>query len=170
MKEEELSCILEKIYQKINKEIVEAYYSGKLKEVMKKYDLEEESYSYSNMDRAKILVIGDSAVKVDILKGLVKECGIPKNRVDFELDYKKLKNYNFGKLQFSLIYSDVIVGPMPHKVPGIENYNSFLSMIESKTEEYPKLVRLDSSSGLKITKEAFRKGLKSTKLYKYINE
>ena len=84
MKEEELSCILEKIYQKINKEIVEAYYSGKLKEVMKKYDLEEESYSYSNMDRAKILVIGDSAVKVDILKGLVKECGIPKNRVDFE--------------------------------------------------------------------------------------
>ena len=62
-------------------------------------------------------------------------------------------------------YSDVLVGPMPHKVKGIEGYSSFLAMVEHCPEEFPKVIRLENANELKITKESFKTGLLETRLY-----
>lgn len=125
-------------------------------------------YSYINMDEAKILVIGDSVIKRDVLNSIAKEYGIPNDKIDFELDYLRLKKYNFKKLHNSLVYSDIMVGPIPHKVSGLDGYRSFIGRIKTTPSEYPKLTVLDSNSGLKITKESFKNGLRFTRLYEYI--
>ena len=62
-------------------------------------------------------------------------------------------------------YSDILVGPLPHKVKGIENYSSFLAMAEANPEEFPKIIRLEGSNELKITKHSFLDGLLKTRLY-----
>ena len=85
--------------------------------------------------------------------------------IEFELDYTKLHNYDFGNLRNSMTYSDVLVGPLPHKVEGIGSFSSFLAMVDSCPEEFPKVIRLEASNELKITKESFKNGLLNTRLF-----
>ena len=92
-----------------------------------------------------------------MLVNIARKYGIKENRIEFELDYARLTNYNFSKLRNSMVYSDVLVGPMPHKVEGIEGFSSFLAMTEANPEEFPKIIKLESSNELKITKNTFRK-------------
>ena len=162
----ELTLILEKVYQKLVKEITEASYENKIDEVLKKYDLQDEiEYSYYDIKNSKILIIGDSLVDKNDLINIARKYGIKENRIEFELDYNKLTNYNFGKLRNSMNYSDVLVGPIPHKVGGIEGYSSFLAMTDDMPEEYPKIIRLESSNELKITRQSFINGLLNSRLY-----
>ena len=156
----------EKIYQKVIREVTEANQNNQIEELIKKYGLEDEiEYSYYDMNKSKILVIGGSMVNKDDLIMTAKKYGIRKEKFEFELDYTRLNNYNFGKLQNSMIYSDVLVGPMPHSVEGIEEYSSFLAMAEANPKEFPKIIRLEASNELKITKESFKNGLLKTRLY-----
>ena len=93
----ELTLILEKVYQKLVKEITEASYENKIDEVLKKYDLQDEiEYSYYDIRSSKILVIGDSVVDKTTLINTAKKFGIKENRLEFQLDYNKLTNYDFG--------------------------------------------------------------------------
>lgn len=162
----ELTLILEKVYQKLVKEITEASYENKIDEVLKKYELQDEiEYPYYDIKNSKILIIGDSLVDKNDLINIARKYGIKENRIEFELDYNKLTNYNFGKLRNSMNYSDVLVGPIPHKVEGIEGYSSFLAMTDAMPEEYPKIIRLESSNELKITRQSFINGLLNSRLY-----
>lgn len=162
----ELTLILEKVYQKLVKEITEASYENKIDEVLKKYELQDEiEYPYYDIKNSKILIIGDSLVNKNDLINIARKYGIKENRIEFELDYNKLTNYNFGKLRNSMNYSDVLVGPIPHKVEGIEGYSSFLAMTDAMPEEYPKIIRLESSNELKITRQSFINGLLNSRLY-----
>lgn len=162
----ELTLILEKVYQKLVKEITEASYENKINEVLKKYELQDEiEYPYYDIKNSKILIIGDSLVNKNDLINIARKYGIKENRIEFELDYNKLTNYNFGKLKNSINYSDVLVGPIPHKVEGIEGYSSFLAMTDAMPEEYPKIIRLESSNELKITRQSFINGLLNSRLY-----
>ena len=171
----DLAEILEKIYQKIEKEINDADQNGTLNEVLKKYEFEEfikteeaDGYSFYDKNKAKILIIGDSKVGKDILVAIAKNLGIREKKLEFELDYEKLTNYNFEKLRYTYSYSDILIGPMPHKVLGIEGFSSFLAMVEKNQEEFPKTIRLQSANELKITKESFKEALIKTRLYKDI--
>ena len=162
----ELTLILEKVYQKLVKEITEASYENKIEEILKKYGLQDEiEYPYYDIKNSKILIIGDSLVDKNDLINIARKYGIKENRIEFELDYNKLTNYNFGKLRNSMNYSDVLVGPIPHKVEGIEGYSSFLAMTDAMPEEYPKIIRLESSNELKITRQSFINGLLNSRLY-----
>lgn len=162
----ELTLILEKVYQKLVKEITEASYENKIDEVLKKYELQDEiEYPCYDIKNSKILIIGDSLVDKNDLINIARKYGIKENRIEFELDYNKLTNYNFGKLRNSMNYSDVLVGPIPHKVEGIEGYSSFLAMTDAMPEEYPKIIRLESSNELKITRQSFINGLLNSRLY-----
>lgn len=166
MQKFDLTELSEKIYQKVLKEVVEASQSNRIDEILKKYGLESEiEYPYYDINNSKILIVGDSKVSKDDLVGIAKKYGIRENRLEFELDYRRLHNYNFGKLKNSMVYSDILVGPLPHKVAGIEGFNSFLSMANSCPEEFPKVIRLETSNELKISKESFKKGLLNTRLY-----
>ena len=162
----DLAEILEKVYGKISKEITDAYYNDEINYILEKYDLKDEiSYSYYDFNNAKILVIGNSMISKDVMVSIAKKYGIKENRLEFELDYDRLHNYNFGNLKNNMSYSDILVGPLPHKVKGIENYSSFLAMAESNPEEFPKIIRLEGSNELKITKQSFLDGLLKTRLY-----
>ena len=157
----------EKIYQKVLREVTEANAENKIKEILIKYGLVDEiEYPYYDINNGKILVVGDSRVSKNDLIGIAKQYGIKESRIDFQLDYTRLHNYNFGNLRNSFTYSDVLVGPLPHKVEGIEGFSSFLAMVESNPEEFPMITRLESSNELKITKESFKNGLLNSRLYK----
>lgn len=162
----DLAEILEKVYSKIAKEITDAYYNDEIDFILTKYDLNDEiSYSYYDFNNAKILVIGNSMISKDIMVSIAKKYGIKESRLEFELDYNRLHNYNFKNLRNNMLYSDVLVGPLPHKVKGIENYSSFLAMAEANPEEFPKIIRLEGTNELKITKQSFLDGLLKTRLY-----
>lgn len=165
-KKTDLAEILEKVYSKIAKEITDAYYNDEIDYILEKYDLKDEiSYSYYDFNNAKILVVGNSMISKDVMISIAKKYGIKENRLEFELDYDRLHNYNFGNLRNNMSYSDILVGPLPHKVKGIENYSSFLAMAEANPEEFPKIIRLEGSNELKITKQSFLDGLLKTRLY-----
>lgn len=165
-KEVNLLEIQEKIYQKVLKEITEAYYENRLNEVLNKYGLQDEiEYQYYDRNNSKILVVGNSMVSKDKLVAIAKKYGINEKFLEFKLDYNRLHNYNFAKLENSMNYSDVLVGPLPHKVSGIDEFSSFLAMTDANPENYPKIIRLQGSNELKITKESFLKGLQNTRLY-----
>lgn len=156
----------EKIYQKVIKEVTEASYNNNIEEILKKYGLQDEiQYSYYDINNSKILVVGDSRVNKNDLIGIAKKMGIRENRLEFELDYNRLHNYDFSNLKNSMTYSDVLVGPLPHKVEGIEGFSSFLSMVDDSPEDFPKVIRLEASNELKITKESFKNGLLNTRLF-----
>lgn len=162
----DLTIVLEKVYQKLVQEIAKANVENRIDEVLKKYGLQDEvEYPYYDIANSKILVVGDSAISKDMLINIARKYGIKENRIEFELDYTKLTNYNFSKLRNSMVYSDVLVGPIPHKVEGIEGFSSFLAMTEATPEEFPKIIKLESSNELKITKNTFINGLLESRLY-----
>ena len=164
MEELNLIELTEKITQKIIREVTEAYHANQINEILKKYGLDEEiQYSYYDINRAKILVIGNSRVNKNDLYGIAKSLGIRRDILEFELDYIRIHNFDFNNLRNSMVYSDVLVGPMPHRAEGIDGYSSFLAMADSHPEEFPKIIKLQSSNELKITKESFRNGLQNTR-------
>lgn len=156
----------QKIYQKVLREVTEANAENKLNEILVKYGLVDEiEYPCYDINNGKILVVGDSRVNKNDLIGIAKKYGIKESRLDFQLDYTRLHNYDFGKLRNSYTYSDVLVGPLPHKVEGIDGFSSFLAMVEANPEEFPMVIRLETSNELKITKESFKNGLLQSRLY-----
>lgn len=162
----DLVKLAEKIYQKVLKEVAEASSENKINELLIKYGLEDEiEYSYYDINNSKILVIGNSQVNKDDLIGIAKKYGIRENRLEFELDYTRLHNFNYGNLRYSSVYSDVLVGPVPHKGEGIDGFSSFLAMVDNNPSEFPKVTRLEASNELKITKESFKNGLLNSRLY-----
>lgn len=162
----DLVKLSEKIYQKILQEVAQASAENRINELLIKYGLSDEiEYSYYDINNSKILVVGRSMIDKDVMIAIAKKYGIRENRLEFEIDYDKLTNYDFSKLRNSITYSDVLVGPMPHKVSGIGDYSSFLALTDAEPENYPKIIRLASANELKITKETFKNGLINTRLY-----
>ena len=114
----------------------------------------------------KILVIGGSEVKENVLRGIAKKDFLFEKRdLDFIIDYNKIKNQTDRIKPYSSVYSGIIVGPCPHKTGGIGDYTSFVSKLANE-EGYPFAIEAQDSSGsLKITKESFRRALDSTVKY-----
>lgn len=162
----DLVQILDKIYQKLTKEVSSAYYNGNIDELLNKYGLEEEiGHFHYNYNNSKIIVIGESMVNKSDLEYIAKKNGIDPKRIEFELEYEKLTNYNFEKFKYNMSYSDVLIGPMPHKVKGLDESASFLSMVRKHPENYPKIIELRDANELKISKQSFLNGLLKTRLY-----
>ena len=106
----------------------------------------------------KIVVIGQSDVKADVLLSIGKQLGVDKNRFELYLDYEDAKTFKFRKMQWQPSYSVVLVGPMPQSGMSKGDASSIITAIESE-EGYPPVVRLGRNS-LKITKTDFREKLK----------
>lgn len=120
----------------------------------------------------KILVIGESPVEIDQLKKATKELHIPLEQVEFRLGYKEAHRYDYSQLKKNHTYSDVLVGPMPHKVRKCEGGSrgtSFIAMAEATPDLFPHIIRLMSGGALKITRHSFQEGLKATFLYQKLS-
>lgn len=135
--------------------------SGQLEQLLELLGLSNLLYpdnGYKPFLNGKIVVIGESQVKGNVLLAIGQSLGIEKDRFELHLDYHTAKTFNFRKMQYTPTYSLVLVGPMPHSGTEKGDFGSVISSIEHQSG-YPPVVRL-GSSGLKITKSNFRSTLK----------
>jgi hypothetical protein len=155
-----------KILAKINFEIDIAIKNDFLEEFLEKYgiSIENEEPQILVTKRMKILVLGGLAGKVKDYQVAAKRKGINPENIEF-IDYQDAKNLNAERLRYSFEYSDIIYGPTPHKVKGMGDISSLLSLIEEHPNQYPKLIKAYANNKLKITISGFADYLKKTRYY-----
>jgi hypothetical protein len=119
---------------------------------------EKETPLYNTNPEGKILIIGDIKLKDNKIYGCLKECGVPKERIELKIGYDDAKNYNFKNLQYNPNYRLILFGPIPHSVKGKKDKSSIITEMES-SDGYPKVVRLSDGHGLKITKTNLKKAV-----------
>ena len=165
---DELVTLTDKVINKITMDLFIANQSDELDVYLKNIGYEEDMPTYNNFydyRNAKILIVGDCQVGSDHIKAISKKLGINPKKIEIINDYEKMTNIDFSKLEYNSKYSDIIIGPNPHKTSGIGKYNSLISMIESNPERYPKLIKAISGQELKITKSSIEEALKKTQQY-----
>ena len=163
---EELQSFIDEALNKIQLDLIRGNGRGELREAAEKYNLlalldgsiPSCDFYKSNVRRAKILVLAIQMPNVDDWKlRAKKKYGIPSDRIEF-LSIKS--NFNFAHLKYTNAYSDIIVGPVPHKGVGIDDNSSFLAAAERHPEDYPKVHRMTDSSGeLTLSQSAFERCL-----------
>ncbi len=152
---------LEELLDDIRIRVLEANRRGTLEdllETMGMSDLLEPQNTYETYSDGKIVVIGGSEVKEDILRGIAAKAGVDKNRLEFCLDYQAAQKYNYSKLYYAPQYRVVMFGSVPHSTAGTNNSGSVIAEMENK-EGYPRVVRLMSGDNLKLTKSNFKKAI-----------
>ena len=108
--------------------------------------------------RARIVVLGESRVAEPQLAGICKSLGIEKDRFEFRLSYKAFDTLDINTLQYNDSVAGILIGPVPHKVPGMDDPPQALLTKEG----FPPTVKIENSTGiLKITKSSFREALRS---------
>lgn len=150
---DELNENLTKILTNLNR-------NGQLDELLSLLGLQhliEKDVGYQVYRTGKIVVIGASAVKAEVLLAVGKKLGIEKDRFELHLEYEDGKKFDFKKMQWQPSYSAVFVGPMPHSGMSKGEYDSVISAIETE-EGYPPVIRLGKNA-LKITKSDFTEKL-----------
>ena len=149
----ELSNRLEEILVKLNR-------TGKLHEFLELTGMQhllDTSIVSETARNGVIIVIGQSEVEREKLLAVAKSMGIGKERFEFYLDYESAKTFDFRKTQWSVRYSYILVGQMPHSGINKGDYGSIISALENE-DGYPPVLRV-GTQGLKITKTAFRSSL-----------
>lgn len=159
--------ILQKIIAKATYELQQAAENGNLEDVMDHYGvtLEEEALPVDE-GRSKILVLGALNGKPGDYKLSAKKMGIRPDNLEFESDYRKLKNFNAATLRNSFKYSDIIYGSAPHKMKNMGDVSSLLAGMQKEPQYYPRVIRADvGDDRLKITITSFREALSKTRYY-----
>ena len=102
----------------------------------------------------KIIVLGESEVKQDLLELVGKKLGIDKRRFDFYLGYEEAAKFDSRGIQWNPDYAVILAGPQPHSGISKGEYSSIITAME-KEDGYPPLIRLGTNT-LKITKSGFQ--------------
>lgn len=161
---------LDDLYQKMTERmgqdllpaITRANRMGDLDELLESLgmgDLGEAPSDDVDLFASKILVLGQSEVKEQKLKSIVRKKGFDSKRFEFYLEYDRLQHYDFAKLRNTLTYKAVMVGPMPHSTPGKLENSSAIAEMENHPDTYPRVIQLRSANELKITNNSFATGL-----------
>lgn len=162
--------IKSKILAKVSLEFSCADSDEDILELMNKYGIRlDEEPAYINTRQMKILVFGALAGKVNDYKMAARKLGINEDSIVFENDYEKLGRFDASKLENSMQYSDIIVGPNPHKQMNIKDHSSVLSLLKSNPSKYPRLIESHANQALKITIKNFREALLSTRFIEALN-
>lgn len=170
---QKLQFLIDEIYSKVVEEVTLAnrISQEELNKVLDKYGLgtKKQSYQYCNVRASKIIVFGRTEIKQNILDAIAKDLGIQPERIDY-ISYDDTTNYDIGNLEYSNKYSDILVGPVPHKAKNMGDYSSMIESIESNVECFPPLIRVTDETGtLRISKTSFKNALLRTQLYKELN-
>ncbi|WP_321974209.1 hypothetical protein [Paratractidigestivibacter sp.] len=107
----------------------------------------------------KVIVLGDSAVKEDKLRSIIRKKGMDPDRFEFHLEYNRLKHFDFSKIRGSMGYVAILAGPMPHSTPGKVDASSFVAQVENNPGQYPPMFRMGAGHELKITNNSFKNAL-----------
>lgn len=142
--------------------------NGELEELLRllncsfllKSESRDEIYTskYETYKEGKIIVVGGSKIKEEVLLAIGKELGIDKKRFEFCLDYAAAQKYDFRKMQYAPAYRVVLFGPIPHSGIGKGKSGSIIAEMENN-DGYPRIERLLCGQELKITKSNFREKL-----------
>lgn len=161
----ELEELFSEIYNKLVEEVHLANRLGNLDDVLTKYGVKSfnEEKKYIELNRAKILLVGDLQVSIDIIYRILKDYGLPSERIE-HVSFEQATTFPWNKIENSMIYTDIFVGPIPHKLMSIQKHSSLIAMIEANPEKYPLLHLLEANQSLKITKTSFIKALKESEL------
>lgn len=170
---QKLQFLIDEIYSKIVEEVTLANRTSQdeLNKILDKYGFAEkkQSYQYCNVRSSKIIVFGRTEVKQNILDAIAKDLGIQPDRIDY-ISYDDTTNYDISNLEYSNKYSDILVGPVPHKAKNMGDYSSMIESIEANTECFPPLIRVTDETGtLRISKTSFKTALLRTQLYRELN-
>lgn len=132
--------------------------SGRLNELLDLLGLSDllgDENRFETYSDGKIVVLGGSSVKEEVLLAIGKQLGIDKKRFEICLDYDSLQKYNVRKMQYAPQYRVILCGPAPHSGQGKGEGNSIIAEME-KSKAYPRVERLVAGDELKITKSNFR--------------
>lgn len=166
----QIGLILQKIIAKASHELQIAAEEGNVDEVMEEYGVTlEEGAMPVNRRSTKILVFGALAGNVSDYKMAAKKLGVEEKNLVFENDYHKLKHYNTATLKDSFEYSDIIYGPVPHKLENMGDSYSLLAEIEREPNRYPRLTKAVANDKLKITITNFKRAITSTRYFESIS-
>ena len=161
----QIRMIVQKIIAKVQHELELAQMNDSVDEVMEKYGISlDESPVQVSPRLSKILVLGSLAGKKRDYILAAKKMNIPSDNIEFEDDYEKLTNFNTAKLRNSLVYSDIICGPMPHSMENKEGA-SLIAEIRSNPASYPKMVTAEANSSLKLSINSFKNALTKTRYF-----
>lgn len=116
--------------------------------------LKKNDNGYIPLTDRKIVVLGDSSMSVNDVQKTITKFGISKDRVELHLEYKP-NGFNIDTLKYSLDYSLVLLGPMPHSMAGKDEYTSIITRMEGEAG-FPPVKRLMAGDELKITKTSIK--------------
>lgn len=137
--------------------------------MLEKYgvDIEEIPYFSGVTRRSKILVLGQLSEKIKDYQIVVMKLGIKEENLEF-IDYNGTKHLSVERLRYSNEYSDIICGPIPHKVEGMGDASSFISEMEKNPSEYPKLIKATANESLKFSITGFKNYMLRTRFFEEI--
>lgn len=161
---------LDELLEDIRIRVLEANRRGTLKQLLQDMGMQDilrPTSTFESYREGKIVVIGDSEVKEDMLRSIAGKAGIDKNRLEFCLEYSETQKYNYKKLQYAPQYRVVLFGPVPHSVTGKGDSSSVITEMESQ-DAYPRVVRLCSNKTMKITKSNFKAAIEDLVEERYI--
>ena len=164
------SVQLEELLDDIRIRVIEANRRGELEALLERMgmvDLLEPEDKYETYRDGRIVVIGGSEVKEDLLRTIAGKAGVDKNRFEFCLDYNEAKRYNYSKLYYAPQYRVVMFGAVPHSTTGTGDSRSVIAEMENK-EGYPRVVRLVAGDQLKLTKSNFKQAVETLVAEGYI--
>ncbi len=162
----ERADIIVKALQVFRNRLENAIDSDSLNDFLKELNIELDQTNnpaYASYNRrAKILVLGALAGKKKDYILCAKRLGVDEQNLEF-YDYEEMKTFNTEKLRYSSAVSDIICGPMPHKVAGIGDYSSFITLLKDNPSEYPKVYLATANESIKLTINNFTQGLLQTR-------
>ena len=163
---DELEPIIKEAQEKLRIDIIEANRIGMLGFVLEKYGVEINLPMPEPMFRRgdTILVLGDLSISKDDLCNLYRRFKVKQRMFEF-VEYDDVTNYNFSKLIANNKYTDIFVGPVPHKAMNIGDASSVIEFLQN-TDDIPAKVAVltDNTGELKISKRTFKKALEESEL------
>lgn len=161
--DEQLIDIIAEASYRLHKQIKVAHKQGSLEALLKNYNMADllptvvaDDFFQPYKDGI-ILIVGVTNLRANEVVGCAKDLGISKDRLEL-VEYNDVQKYDFTKIQYNPNYSLILFGPSPHSGISKQDGSSILTQLEN-TDGLPKIVRLESSHGLKITKTSLKTAL-----------
>ena len=161
---------LQEVIDKFTQMVTLANRTGNISEILEKFNIDCEQYAYCEYRIAKILVIGYSEVNIVDLKRVIRKYHLNEDQFEFVIDEESIKGYPMNSLKNNYKYSDIFIGPIPHKTTGMGDCSSIIAEIKHHQDEYPKLTELRDANVLNISKSSFDKAILNSELYKKLNQ
>ena len=165
---EELNDFLEELFERLKQEARLYNQHSEFDTFLERYQFEKNDSNQGHLynDNAKVLILGvrNGGLKAKDINGIFKKASL-KDRYEI-VEYDDLTNFDISTLENSTQYTDVFIGAVPHKMRGIgDTDNPVQTIMDGSETIYPKIHKLMTSSGLKITKTNLTDAIASSVIF-----